>query len=297
MESDHRMHAQTGLEGGGKSSTAFTTKTAIPIARVFQQNSKSENPKRRHFFDRSPAMKIQYVAIDSVHIDPGNVRKHPERNLEVIKSSLARFGQQKPIVVDANAVVRAGNGTLEAAKALGWKKIAIVRTELANSEATAFSIADNRSAELAEWDDPALAETLRSLEAEEFDLAAVGFTSDDVDDLLARLANDTSEQDVQEPENKGTGLALISQVSIDEPETQVAPGDVFNMGPHVLLCCDVLNDWATWVPHLKEGSLFCPYPSPFLPLATSEKAFVLVQPDPYLCAVMIDLYNAAGALQ
>jgi hypothetical protein len=242
-------------------------------------------------------MKIQYVAIDSVHVDPGNVRKHPERNLEVIKASLARFGQQKPIVIDANGVVRAGNGTLEAAKALGWKKIAIVRTELANSEATAFSIADNRSAELAEWDDPGLAETLRSLQAEEFDLDVVGFTSDDVDGLLERLANDASGEGDQEPENKGTGLALISQVTIDEPKAEVEPGDVFNLGPHVLLCCDVLTDWATWVPHLKEGAVFCPYPSPFLPLATSEKVFVLVQPDPYLCAITIDLFNAAGAVQ
>jgi ParB-like nuclease domain len=245
-------------------------------------------------------MKIQTVGIDTVHSDPANVRKHPERNLEVIKASLARFGQQKPIVVDANGIVRAGNGTLEAAKALGWEKIGIVRTDLVNSEATAFSIADNRSAELAEWDEPGLAETLRSLEAEDFDLDVVGFTSDDVDELLERLANDQSDGDVTdeaEPENKGTGLALISQVTIEEPKTQVAPGDVFNMGPHVLLCCDVLNDWPTWVPYLKEGSLFCPYPSPFLPLATSETAFVLVQPDPYLCAVMIDFFNAAGALQ
>ena len=101
-------------------------------------------------------MKIQNVAIDSVHVDPANVRRHPERNLDAIKASLARFGQQKPIVVDANGVVRAGNGTLEAAKSLGWTKIAIVRTDLANSEATAFSIADNRTAELAEWDDSGL---------------------------------------------------------------------------------------------------------------------------------------------
>jgi hypothetical protein len=199
--------------------------------------------------------------------------------------------------VDANGVVRAGNGTLEAAKALGWKRIAVVRTDLVNTEATAFSLADNRTSELAEWDEAGLAETLRSLQSEDFDLDAVGFTSDDVDDLLKRLANEESDGDGSEPENKGSGLALISQVTIDEPKTQVEPGDLFNLGRHILVCCDVLSDWPVWVRYLKEGFLFCPYPSPFLPLATSEKTFLLVQPDPYLCAVMVDLFEAAGATQ
>jgi hypothetical protein len=243
-------------------------------------------------------MNIETVSIDTVHADPANVRRHPERNLDAIKASLARFGQQKPIVVDANGVVRAGNGTLEAAKALNWKKIAIVRTDLANSEATAFSIADNRTAELAEWDDSGLAETLQALQAEEFDLDDVGFTGDDVDDLLKRLADDESERGDEEPENKGTGLALISQVTIDEPKAQIEPGQYYDLGPHVLLCLDVLNDWPKWTKYLKEGCVFCPYPSPFLPLAITDKPFVMVQPDPYLCAVMIDLYEAAvGAAQ
>jgi hypothetical protein len=242
-------------------------------------------------------MKVQTVPIDSVHADPANVRKHPQQNVDAIKASLVRFGQQKPIVVDASGVVRAGNGTLEAAKALGWKKIAIVRSELVNSEATAFSIADNRTSELAEWDDAGLAETLQSLKDEDFDMAAVGFTSDDMDELLERLANDAAGDAEEEPENKGAGLALISQVTIDEPEAKVEPGEVYNLGRHVLLCCDVLNDWPTWVPYLKDGSVFCPYPSAFLPLAETKKPFVLVQPDPYLCAVMIDLFNASAELR
>ena len=128
-------------------------------------------------------MKTETVPIDSLHLDPANVRLHPERNLATIKASLARFGQVKPIVVDANNVVRAGNGTLEAAKALGWDKIAIVRTSLKGSEATAYAITDNRSAEQAEWDNVALAESLRSLQSEDFDLDAVGFTAEEIDGL------------------------------------------------------------------------------------------------------------------
>jgi ParB-like chromosome segregation protein Spo0J len=105
-------------------------------------------------------MTVESLPIDQVHADPANARRHPQRNLDAIISSLARFGQQKPIVIDEQNICRAGNGTLAAAKALGWKTINIVRTALAGSEATAFGIADNRTAELAEWDTDVLKQFL-----------------------------------------------------------------------------------------------------------------------------------------
>ncbi len=99
--------------------------------------------------------------------------------MDAIKASLRRFGQQKPIVVDAKGIVLAGNGTLAAARELGWREIQIVRTELTGSQATAFGIADNRSAELAEWDEK-LADVLASLKAEDFPLEEIGFDSADL---------------------------------------------------------------------------------------------------------------------
>jgi hypothetical protein len=105
-------------------------------------------------------MQIETLPIADVHPDPANARRHSQRNLDAIKASLARFGQQKPVVIDANNVVRAGNGTLAAAEALGWTELRIVRTELLGIEATAFAIADNRTAELAEWDPDILAAAL-----------------------------------------------------------------------------------------------------------------------------------------
>src|SRR5438876_347960 len=102
-------------------------------------------------------MNLETVQISMLSEDPANARLHPTRNLDQIKASLRRFGQQKPIVVDATNTVRAGNGTLAAARALGWQTIQIVRSELAKTELTAYAIADNRSAELAEWDAEVLA--------------------------------------------------------------------------------------------------------------------------------------------
>ncbi len=129
-------------------------------------------------------MKHERVKCASLKPDPKNARKHSPRNLDAIKKSLERFGQQRPIVVDAKGVVIAGNGTLEAAKALGWEEIEVVRSTLKGSSATAYAIADNRTAELAEWDDDILAETLKALKVEDEALAAAtGF--DDLGDISA----------------------------------------------------------------------------------------------------------------
>lgn len=124
-------------------------------------------------------MQIDRIKISDLSLDPANVRKHDRKNLDAIKASLRKFGQQKPIVVDAKGIVIAGNGTMTAAQELGWTDIAAVRTELVGVEATAFAIADNRSAELAEWDDK-LAEVLKSLQDADVNLEQLGFTSDDV---------------------------------------------------------------------------------------------------------------------
>ena len=144
-------------------------------------------------------MKTEVVPIDSLQFDPANVRKHGEKNLATIKASLSRFGQQKPIVVDANGVVRAGNGTLAAMNALGWKEVAIVRSPLAGAEATAYAIADNRTAELAEWDDDALAQTLAALQIEDDELAiATGFDLSEIEQLTSKNIFDKSPDDFKE---------------------------------------------------------------------------------------------------
>ena len=134
-------------------------------------------------------MKSELVAISSLSLDPANVRKHPEKNIQSIIASLKRFGQQKPIVVDANGIVRAGNGTLMAAQQLGYTEIAIVRSPLKGSEATAYAIADNRTAELAEWDEGSLAEQLAALQIEDEELAlATGFDEADIGEMAKAVA-------------------------------------------------------------------------------------------------------------
>ena len=64
------------------------------------------------------------ISIAELSLDPTNARKHSDKNLSAIAASLNKFGQRKPIVVH-RGVVLAGNGTLEAAKSLGWSEIEV----------------------------------------------------------------------------------------------------------------------------------------------------------------------------
>ena len=129
-------------------------------------------------------MKIETCQIATLSPDPANLRKHSQRNLDAIAASLRKFGQQKPLVVDKNNIVLAGNGTLAAAKSIGWTEIKIVRSDLAGVSATAFGIADNRTAELAEWDEK-LGEMLQALKADNVNLPDIGFDELTLSQLLA----------------------------------------------------------------------------------------------------------------
>lgn len=122
-----------------------------------------------------PALDIIRRKITELSPDPANARKHGDKNLQAIKSSLRRFGQQKPLVVDGNGVVRAGNGTLAAALDLGWEEVDVVISSLTEAELIAYGIADNRSAELAGWDDDVLAALLQCTADSEKGLEGTGF--------------------------------------------------------------------------------------------------------------------------
>jgi len=129
-------------------------------------------------------MEISATPIDALRLDPRNARNHSEANLEAIRRSLKTFGQRKPIVVTSDGVVVAGNGTLEAAKSLGWKEISTVAVpeDWSDDQVKAYALADNRTAELAEWDSNLLATQLLELEEIDFDIADVGFPKQNLED-------------------------------------------------------------------------------------------------------------------
>ena len=162
---------------------------------------KKKPPRRRgapkwlaHIADdlRPLAMPISELTADS-----GNARRHSPQNIDSIVASLRQFGQRKPIVVNvsAGAVVEAGNGTLEAARRLDWTHIAAVKVLDDPATHHGFSIADNRTAELGDWDDALLAELIAEMQEETPDLA----TGLLLDDLL--------QKGVEEEDSAGDGQA------------------------------------------------------------------------------------------
>jgi DNA modification methylase len=168
----------------------------------------------------SPALVPLCVPIDSVRLDKDNAREHPSWNLDAIKNSLRRFGQQKPIVVDSEGTVRAGNGTWAAAKAMGWNRIAVVVSDLTAAEMTAYAIADNRTAEMALWNEEVLAAQLQAMDATLRD--AAGFTEKDLQRLMG----------MQAPGR------LDGSPPILEGPVVTQPGDLWTLGDHRLLCAD-----------------------------------------------------------
>lgn len=168
-------------------------------------------------------MIIERIEISKLINDPNNARKHDKKNIMAIKGSLTKFGQQKPIVVNAKNIVIAGNGTMQAALELGWDKIDIVRSELDGFDATAYALADNRTSELAAWDDDALNATLAALQSVDFDLPAIGFDA----------------KDWENPKDENEGLTDPDDVpEVDENPYNVQTGDIWQLGNHRLMCGD-----------------------------------------------------------
>lgn len=124
-------------------------------------------------------MKIETLLIKDLTPDPENARQHDDKNLKAIQGSLKEFGQRKPIVITEAGVIVAGNGTVEAAKRLGWTEIDAVKvpSDWTPNQIKAFALADNRTAELATWNMEVLDEQLWELEQEELDVTVLGFES------------------------------------------------------------------------------------------------------------------------
>ena len=179
-------------------------------------------------------MQIETVDITDLQPDPKNARKHDETNLKAIKASLSEFGQRKPIVITSKNVVVAGNGTLAAARSLGWDAIDAVRVpaDWTANQIKAFALADNRTAELADWDRDILSTQLVELQTDGWDISLIGF---DVTDLPTKPA-DENDDIIPEPPA--------------EPISKL--GDVWQLGKHRVMCGDSTD--ASTIAKLMNGN-------------------------------------------
>jgi DNA modification methylase len=187
-------------------------------ARKAREPTAGEEPDVSHIAEQ---LRPLAVPCADLILDPANARRHPEPNLSAIKGSLRVFGQRKPVVVNRRTgIIEAGNGTLQGALELGWSHLAVVYVDDDPMTAAGFSIADNRTAELAKWDHQALDTLLSEIKTDDPLL----------DQMLADLrgaVNHVSE-----------GLTDPDEVPEPPDEPITCPGDLWILGNHRLLCGD-----------------------------------------------------------
>jgi len=151
------------------------------------------------------------VRIDSLKLDPANVKDHGEADLPTHQKSLRDFGIRRLIVVRAdNRQVEAGNGTCQAALRNGWEYVPVLFCHDDAGRAAAFSLADNAVSTLSGWNP----ERLRELTSEA--LAYVGDLDVDalVQSVLADLGEDEPQEEASEDESAPAAAVPVDPDSV-----------------------------------------------------------------------------------
>ena len=183
-------------------------------------------------------MKIEMWSVDRVKPYEHNPRVN-DGAVDAVAASIREFGFKVPLVVDPEGVIVAGHTRFKAALKLGMTEVpVVVAKDLTPDQIKAYRIADNKTAELAEWDLDLLPIELGELQAAEFDLGLLGFDQDE----LANLLNPGIVEGLSDPDE-------VPEPP-DNPITQ--PGDLWILGDHRLLCGNSSN--AEDVDRLLDGA-------------------------------------------
>lgn len=161
------------------------------------------------------------IPIGSVSPYPGNPRIG---DVDAIATSLERNGQYRPIVVQqSTGFILAGNHTWKAAKKLGWDTVAATFVDVDDQHARRIVLVDNRSNDLASYEDYALTELLQAVAADD-DWTGTGYTEEDLDALMSVVEDDAV------PPDLGTPPELPEPISV--------VGDIWEVGGHRIACGD-----------------------------------------------------------
>jgi site-specific DNA-methyltransferase (adenine-specific) len=140
-------------------------------------------------------MQVKDTAIGKL-IPYANNPRHNENAIDAVAASIREFGFKVPIIVDGDGVIVAGHTRLLAAEKLGLAKVpVIIADDLTPEQVQAFRIADNKTAELADWDFTALEAELAAV-SDSFDMSEFGFADGDID------LSDISDNSDREPNDR-----------------------------------------------------------------------------------------------
>jgi ParB-like chromosome segregation protein Spo0J len=169
-------------------------------------------------------MDIEIRQITEIRPYENNPRQN-DAAVDAVAASIREFGFRQPIVVDTEGVIICGHTRYKAALKLGLTEVPVhVAKDLTPAQIKAYRIADNKSAELADWNYELLPIELSELKGMDFDLGLLGFSSDELAELL-----DTGIKD---------GLTDPDEIPEPPDEAITKPGDLWILGDHRLLCGD-----------------------------------------------------------
>ena len=143
-----------------------------------------------------------------------------EQAVEAVARSIQAFGFNVPILCDRNLMIIAGHTRWKAARKLGMATVPVITLEMTDVQRRAFAVADNKTAEIADWDFPKLRGVLEELRTEDLTLGNLGFSDEELQTILR---NDSFDED-ELPKVPG------------KPKSKA--GDIWELGAHRLLCGD-----------------------------------------------------------
>jgi len=186
-----------------------------------------------------PADQVERRAVDVLLPYAQNARTHSDAQVDQLVASIREWGWTMPVLVDEAGTIIAGHGRVLAARKLGLQEVPVmVARGWTDTQRRAYVLADNRLALNAGWDKDLLGSELQALQADGFDMPLLGFEDLELLSFLdSTKGGNTDPDDVPEP--------LAEVVS--------APGDVWVLGPHRVMCGSGLlgEDWS----RLMDGQL------------------------------------------
>lgn len=145
------------------------------------------------------AQRIEIWPLNQLKPYARNARTHSPEQVDKIARSIEAYGFNVPILVDSENGIIAGHGRLAAARQLGLVDVpVIVLDHLKEKQREAYILADNRLAELADWDEELLSDELTALVDAGIDLDVIGWSSDELDQLTAELEELADGEPVEE---------------------------------------------------------------------------------------------------
>ncbi|MFQ5512005.1 MAG: ParB N-terminal domain-containing protein, partial [Candidatus Krumholzibacteriia bacterium] len=133
----------------------------------------------------TPPLVVEQIPTDQLRPNEQNPR-HNNEAVDAVARSIQAYGFNNPIITDGDLRIAAGHTRMKAAHKLGLKRVPVIRVPgLVGSKFTGFAIADNKTAEIAEWDPELLNKLISELNLDiDFDLSSLGFDDMELTKIL-----------------------------------------------------------------------------------------------------------------